>query len=52
MRWLLNCLLHQQGFEVGTADDGVQALSWVQKETPQAILQIGPHEIHTLTRQF
>ena len=38
MRWLLNCLLQEQGFEVGTADDGVQALSWVQQETPQAIL--------------
>jgi len=38
MRWLLNRLLQAQGFEVGTADDGTQALSWVQQETPQAIL--------------
>src|SRR5882762_3427940 len=38
MRWLLSRLLQEQGFEVGTADDGAQALSWVQQETPQAIL--------------
>ena len=38
MRWLLSRLLQEQGFEVGTTDDGAQALSWVQQETPQAIL--------------
>jgi two-component system nitrogen regulation response regulator GlnG len=38
MRWLLSRLLQEQGFEVSTADDGVRALSWVQQETPQAIL--------------
>ena len=38
MRWLLSRLLQEQGFEVGTTDDGAEALSWVQQETPQAIL--------------
>jgi DNA-binding NtrC family response regulator len=38
MRWLLSRLLEEQGFEVSTAADGAQVLSWVQQETPHAIL--------------
>jgi DNA-binding NtrC family response regulator len=38
MRWLLRRLLQEQGFEVGTANNGAQALSWVQQEVPQAIM--------------
>jgi two-component system response regulator HydG len=38
MRWLLSRLLREQGLEVSTADDGVQALSRVQQEVPQMVL--------------
>ena len=38
MRWLLSRLLREQGFEVDTANDGVQVLSRVQQEAPQVIL--------------
>jgi DNA-binding NtrC family response regulator len=38
MRWVLSCLLREQGFDVLTAEDGEQAVAQVKREPPQVVL--------------